>query len=137
MYSDLYSNIKKLRIKSLSDNIVKVGDVRFSSPVSMRNEWSTVRIQHKVPGSMLNKKLAVGIPVTKETEGRYTHSTVNMWMHNVDYEVECQFAEYKNNALVFGRSNRNANGEYMNYGKSGSVIKTGAGLKTQIGQLAA
>ena len=59
----------------------KVGDVRFSSPVSMRNEWSTVRIQHKVPGSMLNKKLAVGIPITKETEGRYTKSVATMWIN--------------------------------------------------------
>ena len=115
----------------------KVGDVRFTSPVSMRNEWSVVRIQHKVPGSMLNKKLAVGIPVVKETEGRYTKSVSTMWMHNVDWEVEQQFSEYKNNALAFGRSNRNANGEYMNFGKSGNVIKTGAGLKAQIGQLAA
>lgn len=110
----------------------KVGDVRFSSPVSMRNEWSVVRIQHKVPGSMLNKKLAVGIPVTKETEGRYTKSVETMWMHHVDWEVEQQFSEYKNNALAFGRSNRNQNGEYMNFGKSGNVIKTGAGLFEQM-----
>ena len=116
----------------------EVGDVRFASPVSMRNEWSTIRIQHKVPGSMLNKKLAVGIPVTKETNGRYVKDTVNMWMHNVDYQVECQFSEYKNMALAFGRSNRNANGEYLNTGKSGNVIKTGAGLKNaNIAQLAA
>ena len=59
----------------------KVGDVRFTSPVSMRNEWSVVRIQHKVPGSMLNKKLAVGIPITKETEGRYTKSVATMWIN--------------------------------------------------------
>lgn len=110
----------------------KVGDVRFSSPVSMRNEWSVVRIQHKVPGSMLNKKLAVGIPITKETEGRYSKSVATMWMHHVDWEVEQQFSEYKNNALAFGRSNRNANGEYMNFGKSGNVIKTGAGLFEQM-----
>lgn len=58
-----------------------VGDVRFASPVSMRNEWSVVRIQHKVTGSMLNKKLAVGIPVAKETEGRYQKDVVNKWMH--------------------------------------------------------
>ena len=89
----------------------KVGDVRYSSPVSMRNEWSHVRIQHKVPGNMLGKKLAVGIPVTKETEGRYTKDVVNMWMHLVDWQVEEQFSEYKNNALMFGRSNRNANGK--------------------------
>ena len=61
----------------------KVGDVRFSSPVSMRNEWSVVRIQHKVTGSMLNKKLAVGVPVVKETNGRYTHEIANMWIKKV------------------------------------------------------
>ena len=102
---------------------VKVGDVRFSSPISMRNEWSTVRIQHKVPGNMLNKKLAVGIPIIKQTEGRYTHDIANKWMHYVDWEVECQFSDYKNNALAFGRSNRNNNGEYLNFGKSGNAIK--------------
>lgn len=59
-----------------------VGDVRFTSPVSMRNEWSTIRIQHKVPGSMLNKKLAVGIPITKATEsGKLVKSVTNMWIN--------------------------------------------------------
>ena len=115
--------------KSLSR---KAGDVRFASPISMRNEWSTVRIQHKVPGNMLNKKLAVGIPIVKETSGRYSKSVATMWMHAVDWETECQFSEYKNNALMFGRSNRNANGEYLNYGKSGEAIKTGAGLLEQM-----
>lgn len=116
----------------------KVGDVRFTSPVSIRNEWSTIRIQHKVPGSALTKKLAVGIPLTKATEnGNLVKTTATMWIHNVDWEVEQQFSEYKNNALAFGTSNRNSNGEYMNIGKSGNVIKTGAGLKAQVGQLAA
>lgn len=98
----------------------------------MRNEWSTIRIKHKVTGSMLNKKLAVGLPIAKETESGYTHDVVNTWMHYVDFQVENQFSEYKNNALMFGRSNRNANGEYMNIGKSGSVIKCGAGLREQM-----
>ena len=81
---------------------------------------------------MLNKKLAVGVPIVKETEGRYSKTIANMWMHVVDWEVEQQFSEYKNNALMFGRSNRNANGEYMNFGKSGGVIKTGSGLLEQM-----
>ena len=106
----------------------KVGDVRFSSSVAMRNEFSTIRIQHKVPGNKINRKLAVGIPVIDN--GKVT--TMNMWMHYVDYEVEQQFSDYKNNALAFGRSNRNANGEYMNIGKSGVSIKTGAGLYEQM-----
>ena len=108
----------------------KVGDIRFSAPVSMRNEFSTIRIQHKVPGNKLNKKLAVGIPVVDQKTGK--SMTQNMWMHYVDYELECQFSDYKNNALAFGKSNRNKNGEYTNIGKSGGVIKTGAGLYEQM-----
>lgn len=107
----------------------KVGDVRFSSPISMRNEWSTVRIQHKVPGNMLNKKLAVGIPVVDEKGAKRTET---MWMHYVDYEVENQFSDYKNSLMAYGRSNRNNNGEYMNFGKSGEAIRMGAGLYEQM-----
>ena len=110
----------------------KVGDVRFASPIAMRNEFSTIRIQHKVPGSMLGKKVAFGIPVTRETNGRYVKDTVNMWMHEVQWQLEQQWSEYKNNVLAFGRSNRNNNGEYLNIGKSGEAIRLGAGLYQQM-----
>ena len=89
----------------------------------MRNEWSTIRIHHKVWGNKLTKKLAFGIPMVRRTEeGKQVKDTANKWIHYVDWELELQFSEYKNNALAFGTSNRNANGEYMNFGKSGNVI---------------
>lgn len=110
----------------------KVGGIRYSTPVTMRNEWSHIRITHKVSGAMLNRKLAVGVPISKETPSGYKTDTVDMWMHWADWEVEQQFSEYKNNAIVFGRSNRNKNGEYMNIGKSGEVIRTGDGLLAQM-----
>ena len=106
----------------------EVGDVRFASDVKMRNEFSHIRIKHKVPGNKLNKKLAIGVPVIVNSK----RTTTNMWMHYVDYAVETQFSDYKNNAMAFGRSNRNSNGEYTNIGKSGSAIKTGAGLYEQM-----
>jgi hypothetical protein len=106
-----------------------VGDVRFSAPISMRNEFSTIRIKHKVPGSMLDKKLATGIPVITSDGKRMIF---NAWMHYVDYQVEETFSDEKNNIIMYGRSNRNRNGEYMNFGKSGNVIKQGAGLREQM-----
>lgn len=106
-----------------------VGDVRFSSPFAMRNEWSQIRIKHKVPGSMLQKKLAVGIPFLDESGKKQVDT---MWMHHVDYQVETTFSEEKNNVTMYGRSNRNRNGEYLNFGKSGNVIKQGAGLREQM-----
>lgn len=107
-----------------------VGDVRFTSPVSMRNEWSQIRIQHKVPGNKLGLKLATGIPTIDRVSGQKKVSP--MWMHHVEWEVEQTFAEEKNNLIMFGRSNRNSNGEYSNIGKSGNVIKMGAGLREQM-----
>lgn len=109
-----------------------VGDIRFTSPVSMRNEWTTIRIKHKVAGNKLGKKLAIGIPMVKNSpDGKQIKTTDNMWMHYVDWGIEEQFSEYKNNAMAFGTSNRNMNGEYMNFGKSGNVIKMGAGIFEQ------
>lgn len=106
-----------------------VGDVRYTSPIAMRNEWSQIRIKHKVPGNMLNKKLAVGIPFVDNGGKKIVQ---NMWMHHVEFVVEQTFADEKNNLIMYGRSNRNANGEYLNFGKSGNVIKMGAGLREQM-----
>lgn len=110
----------------------KVGAVRYSSPISMRNEFTTIRIYDKVPGSMLNKKVAFGIPIIKEVNGKLTHDTTNMWMHYEQWQFEQQWDDYKNNVLAYGRSNRNLNGEYLNYGKSGEVLRMGAGLFEQM-----
>lgn len=111
----------------------RVGGLNYSAPVQMRNEFSTIRLYEKVPGSMLNKKVAFGIPMVKRDEsGKQVKSVDPMWMHYVDWEFEMKFDEAKNNAILFGRSNRNANGEYMNFGKSGSPIKMGDGLLAQM-----
>lgn len=107
----------------------EVGDIRFSSPVSMKNEFSTIRIKHKVGGKAMNFKLAVGLPF-KDKNGKTV--ICNTWMHRVDYELETQFADAKAKITAFGRSNRNRNGEYLNIGKSGRVIRMGAGLYEQM-----
>lgn len=106
-----------------------VGGVRYTSPISMRNEWTTLRIKERVPGNMLNKKLAVGIPAVTGDGKRIVHT---MWMHHVEFKIEETFSEYKCNALMYGKSNRNSNGEYMNFGKSGEVIKQGDGIRAQM-----
>lgn len=111
----------------------KVGGLNYSAPVQVRNEFSTIRLYEKVPGSMLNKKVMFGIPMVKRDEsGKQVKSVDPMWMHYVDWEFEMKFDEAKNNAIMFGKSNRNANGEYMNFGKSGSPIKMGDGLLAQM-----
>ena len=110
----------------------KVGGIRHAVPVSMRNEWSHIRIHHKVSGDMMDDKLAISIPMNEPTNNGYKVRQVNAWMLNVDFELERTFRNYKNYAWAWGRSNRNKNGEYLNFGKSGDAIRTGAGLYEQI-----
>ena len=107
----------------------RVGGIRHAIPATLRNEWSKIRIHHKVSGDMMDDKLAIAVPVNK---GENKFEYVNSWMLNVDFEVEKTFRNYKNYALAWGRSNRNKNGEYTNIGVSGDVIRTGSGLYEQL-----
>lgn len=111
----------------------KVGGVRFTSPVAMRNEFTHIRLNDKVSGALFNKKIAFGIPAVKtDADGKQIKGTAPYWMHYEDWELEKTWQEYKNNVLAFSRSNRNLNGEYLNFGKSGEVIRMGDGLYAQM-----
>jgi hypothetical protein len=107
-----------------------VGGVSYAGPISMRNEFSQIRIKTEVPGSMLNKKVACGIPVVDTKTGQT--KTLTMWMHVVEWEVEQRFAEDKNYCIVYSRSNRSTNGEVYNYGQSGNILVEGAGIMEQM-----
>lgn len=107
----------------------KVGDIRFSTPISMRNEFSRIRIQHKIGGKEIGKKLSANIPVTKEINGRPVTKTFSRWMLNVTWTLEETFEEYKNNALMRGVSTRLDDGTYSNFGMSGLPNKQGSGLR--------
>lgn len=112
----------------------KVGDVRFSTPVSMRQGFSHIRIQHKIGGRELGKRLCCHIPVSKEVNGKIQHTTVDRWIYNVTWKIEETWGEYKNNALDRGVSTRMENGEYSNFGLSGLPNEQGAGFRQQQAQ---
>lgn len=107
----------------------KMGDIRFSAPVRMSSEFSSVRIQHKVGGKELGKRLGVKIPFTKYVNGKPQTKYFDRWMYNVTWTLEETFEEYKNNALERGVSTRLENGEYSNFGPSGLPLKQGSGLR--------
>jgi hypothetical protein len=49
-----------------------------------------------------------------------------------DWIFEMEFNQGIGNALYFGRSNRDASGNYHDKGKNGEIIKTGAGMREQM-----
>lgn len=109
----------------------KVGDVRFSTPVSMRGDWQRVRLQHKIGGKELGKRLAANIPVSREVNGKTETAIASRWMLAVTWKIEETWNEYKTNALDRGVSTRMENGEYSNFGLSGLANRQGSGFRQQ------
>lgn len=110
----------------------EVGGVRYTTPAKMRNEFTTIRIHDEASGDIFNAKIAMGVPVVKNENGKQVKTTDNMWMHLWEYTFEQTWREYKNNLYAWSVSNRNENGDYMNFGKSGEVIRKGDGIFAQL-----
>ena len=108
---------------------LKGGDVVFNSPIDMRNGFTTLRMEHKAPGNMLNRKVQ-GTLVGTDVDGNNKEFTV--WMLHAEWAFEQQWAREKSRAYMFARSNRDENGEYSDLGKSGFYIKQGAGIREQM-----
>lgn len=109
----------------------KVGDVRFLSPITMRSDWQRVRLQHKIGGKEIGKRLAANIPVSREVNGKMQTAMASRWMLAVTWKIEETWNEYKNNALDRGVSTRMDNGEYSNFGLSGLANRQGSGFRQQ------
>ena len=97
----------------------------------MSSDWMRVRLQHKIGGKEIGKRLACHIPVSREVNGKIQRTTVDRWMLNVTWEIEKTWAEYKNNALDRGVSTELPNGEYSNFGLSGLPNRQGSGFREQ------
>lgn len=123
----------------------EVGEIRYAKDTEMFNDFTTIRMKHKEYGNSRNIKNmgymsygfeapmydASGNPI-KDANGNIKTKTTEMWIDYVSYLFEKQFQEGRNKTLIYGRSNRDANGEFQNIGKSGNVIKSGAGLFEQL-----
>lgn len=107
----------------------KVGDLRFAAPVQMSNDFTQHRLQHKASGDMQAAKVAMGIPLVRDGKVK----VVTTWMENVLWEFENQWRHQENNVILYSRSNKNANGEYLNIDKeSGEPIPMGSGIYEQV-----
>lgn len=116
---------------SLSEQTLsKTGsDVSFTSPFTMANRMSMMRKKHLVPGNMINKKM--NDPVVFGVHGK-DNKLYTSWLNKLDWEFRRQFRREKAKLLMFGQSNRMADGSYANIGDSGYEIKAGDGLRAQI-----
>lgn len=108
--------------------------LQFTSPYMMRNNFTTLRFEHKVSGAMLDYKVEpvyfAGIETRDANTGKVHKSTT--WMQEVMWQFEKAMSRIKSRTLMFGKSNRAENGKFLNKGKSGIDVKGGSGIREQI-----
>lgn len=116
---------------SLSEQTLsKTGsDISFTAPFKMANRMSMIRKKHLVPGNMIRKK--ANSPYAFGLHGK-KDETHTVWLNKLDWEFRRQFRREKAKLLMFGKSNKMADGSYGNLGESGYEIKAGMGLREQI-----
>lgn len=108
----------------------KGGDVWFSSPIELRNHFSSIRMQTKVPGSMVDSRVIMPFTVKDPKTGKTIQQ--DTWMQHLEWNFEYQFAQEKNKLIYFGRNNRDQAGTYGNKSREGFEIKQGAGIRQQM-----
>lgn len=108
--------------------------ISFTSPFTMRNSVSTLRMEHKVSGAMIDCKtepVYFGAIETRDPNSGKTHKSVT-WMQEVYWQFEKAISRIKARTLMFGKTNRDENGRFLNKGKSNIEIKAGSGIREQM-----
>lgn len=128
---ELYAGTRWSVDYSLSEQVLSKdgSDISFTSPFRMANRMSMIRKKHLIPGEMINKK--ENDPVVFGLHGK-DDKTFNTWLNKLDWQFLRSFRREKAKLLMYGKSNRRADGTYGNIGDSGYEIKAGMGLRDQI-----
>lgn len=108
--------------------------ISFTSPFTMRNSVSTLRFEHKVSGAMIDCKVEpvyFGAIETRDPKTGGTHKSVT-WMQEIYWQFERQLSKLKARTIMFGKTNRDENGRFLNKGQSNIEIKAGSGIREQM-----
>lgn len=114
---------------------IKGADINFSSPFILKNTVSQLRVEHTMPGNMINYKannndVFFANIESVDNAGKKHVSTV--WQQEVFWRFEQHISRLKAYTTMFGKSNRAEDGEFLNTGKSGFKIESGSGIREQM-----
>ena len=119
-----------LNFQTLSDT---GSDISFTSPFTMSNRISFLRKKTVVSGDTINKGKNEPVQfLWQHASSGGQVKTFKTWLNRLDWEFDRHFRLEKAHLLMFGKSNRRADGSYGNIGDSGYEYKAGMGLRDQI-----
>jgi hypothetical protein len=108
--------------------------IQFTTPFLMRNTVTSIRMEHKVSGKMIDCKVEpvyfAGIETRDPSTGKVHKSTT--WMQEVYWQFEKALSRIKSRTVMFGKTNRDENGRFLNKGNANIEIKAGSGIREQM-----
>lgn len=102
--------------------------VTHTSPYRMRNTFTQFRKEFTVPGNMIQRPL--GITIADASSGSTKKFT--MWRNMLEFDFDRQYRDEVSKMLYYSTLNRGINGQYINFGDSGYILRMGAGFRQQI-----
>lgn len=109
------------------DTLSKSGGLTsYTSPFKLRNTYHTLRKDDIIPSNMIDRPLVI------EMLDPGSNKRTKIWTQYAEWAFLRQWYLEKNRAIIYGSSNKTAQGNYVMKGKSGFVVKEGAGLREQI-----
>lgn len=108
--------------------------IAYTSPYLMRNTTTSIRMEDKQSGKMIDCKLEhcyfAGIETRDANTGK-VHKSVT-WMQEVYWQFEKAISRIKSKTIMFGKTNRDENGRFLNKGNANIEIKAGSGIREQM-----
>lgn len=134
--SDLYTGKRFSRSFAPVENELsrRVGNIVKSTPTEMRNGWTTIRKDLKFTGAAnVQQKLCCTLPVQMLDENNnVVKKDVDTWFTYEEWVFYNEWRKEKNDAELWARDNRTNDGLYVDFGKSGNVIRMGNGIMAQM-----
>lgn len=108
--------------------------IAFTSPFMLRNTVTNMRFEHKVSGKLIDCKFEpiyfAGLETRDDNTGKVRKSLT--WMQEIYWQFEKTISRVKSRTLMFGKTNRDQNGRFLNKGTSNIEIKAGSGIREQM-----
>lgn len=100
-------------------------EIMHKSHIAMKNAFSRIRIKKETPGNMKDKIMYTQL--TSDAGKKFA-----VWSQYEAWKLEEEFANDINRVLMFGKSNKTPNGNYVQKDLFSSYeLKSGAGLREQ------
>ena len=95
---------------------IKGGSPNYTSPFSMRNTFSMIRMQDTRPGNMISRPVAFAWKAM-DSDGK--EKLMNTWTQYADWEFEQQFQDMKDKLINFATTNKADDGTFRQTGQIG------------------